>query len=694
MSSSSSSYNDERSSKLRRLDAFKRKLPYASESALVAILNEIENYGIPELHSRKDFYDAKIDKLDDTPYGKMILSLDVQGISGPMQISNINPLALLWKAYNQGGQWKQLVERRLLEIPSTFECPWEIILYADEVTPGNSLAAENRRKCWVIYLSFKQLGALTLQKEGAWMCISIQRSSIVAKISAGISQVYAALLKTMFCDGFDMRTGIRFTDEHNISKRVFFKLGGFLQDGDAHKKLWHVKGDAGTRFCALCINLIARNSRLAASMDDECGLVCDGLEYTNIFLATDSDIKGTQDRLRTNAASMTKSRFATFEQACGFNFEKSGILQDPQLKDIVLLVSHFIHDPMHALLSSGVFNTCMFFMLSSLSCLWHDIYERLHAYVQLWELPGRAKMNLSTLFTAKRAKANHEAHTFKCTASEALSLYSIMYMFLQHIVVPAKVCEHECKAFLSMCELIDMIYAIPLQKVAAAALQRKVEQFFDDCKAAKMHDFIHPKFHWLYHMPSELQRHGMLPSCFTHERKHRMLKRYMNNICNTKCYETSVLKEVCCHELYDLYEFKDLAEEPVMINQHVLTQYTNKKFVNSILGTNLDGMQCARVASLVPVGQCQTKDFVVLDIKSNNMYEAGFVKLHVGIESKVHTIVSLYTPIAFDAKTGLGKWQPCNQDVLVKTSVIKSACLYSFATDGSVKALVPLAHRC
>ncbi len=65
-------------------------------------------------------------------------------------------------------------------------------------------------------------------------------------------------------------------------------------------------------------------------------------------------------------------------------------------------------------------------------------------------------------------------------------------------------------------------------------------------------EFCHPKFHWLVHLARELEHFGILLSCWVHERKHRMVKRYANMILNTLVFEKSVLSEVTCHHIAEL----------------------------------------------------------------------------------------------------------------------------------------------
>ena len=43
--------------------------------------------------------------------------------------------------------------------------PWSLILYADEILPGNQLAYKNKRKMWGIYWTILNLGSAALSDE-------------------------------------------------------------------------------------------------------------------------------------------------------------------------------------------------------------------------------------------------------------------------------------------------------------------------------------------------------------------------------------------------------------------------------------------------------------------------------------------------------------------------------------------------
>ena len=145
----------ERAGKLRRLNAFRRSVPHVSASALSAVLDEVSRSGVPELHSRWDLGRAtQQDLLQDTPYGQVLDAIQVKSKAGEdILFPIVNPHAHIHTAFSSGGGFQKLLKERLIAAPPTPETPWRLILYSDEVVPGNVLSHDNRRKVWVVYYS-------------------------------------------------------------------------------------------------------------------------------------------------------------------------------------------------------------------------------------------------------------------------------------------------------------------------------------------------------------------------------------------------------------------------------------------------------------------------------------------------------------------------------------------------------------
>ena len=92
MSSSSSSTKKKR---LLDLNAFRRKPPHLSASALSAVLEAVADEGLPELTSRKDMAGATAAVVQETtPYGPLLVDFDLEAVEGgTLSILAVNPFA-------------------------------------------------------------------------------------------------------------------------------------------------------------------------------------------------------------------------------------------------------------------------------------------------------------------------------------------------------------------------------------------------------------------------------------------------------------------------------------------------------------------------------------------------------------------------------------------------------------------------
>lgn len=52
----------------------------------------------------------------------------------------------------------------------------EVVLYSDEVSPGNQPKHTNRRKLQVVYWSLQELGSLRLTNESSWFVLTAVRT--------------------------------------------------------------------------------------------------------------------------------------------------------------------------------------------------------------------------------------------------------------------------------------------------------------------------------------------------------------------------------------------------------------------------------------------------------------------------------------------------------------------------------------
>ena len=522
----------ERVAKLRRLEDLRRNNPHISASALSGVILDIEKHGLPELHCKKHVQEAReITLRDHTAYGPLLQTTNVICKDDSTKpLLHVNFLTLLQAMFGQGGGMTNLIKRTLERHPCSADRPWGLIFYNDEVVPGNVLSADTSRKVQCVYVSFKQFGPVALSSEESWFAILACRSSSVSELHAGMSQVTAALLKAILhpesCD--PKVSGFLLKDKDGNTFRIHYRLEAFLQDGAAQKAIWNLKGDAGSKFCIFCQNLVTEKSGMQHEEGTDI-LVAGQWDLTKIQQATDLEIKGTMARLVEQSGKLNKVDFGLWQQAVGWNYNTYAMLHCPELCDDLKPVSQFLHDYMHCFLVCGIFQTIMYLLLAAIESELGPIYPVFEQCLGNWKLPAIRSSNLATLFSKKRQTANKIACTFKSTGSEALSLLPLICYILSQLVFPnaSQNLKEKCNAFYSLTDFIDLIQLVPLGMVTPDSIDSAAKKFIGLCLDVGWRDWMHTKFHWCLHFGAHLRQHQQLPSCFVQERKHKVVKRFL-----------------------------------------------------------------------------------------------------------------------------------------------------------------------
>lgn len=119
-----------------------------TQSALQSLLCKIHQEGMPDLKYKRDMKEAtrlQLSSMD--AYGPLLLEANVATTEGTMEpIWIVNLLSLLVGAYQLNGSWANFFHNAHAKNPSSPQKPWQLLLYSDEVVPGNQLAARQNRK--------------------------------------------------------------------------------------------------------------------------------------------------------------------------------------------------------------------------------------------------------------------------------------------------------------------------------------------------------------------------------------------------------------------------------------------------------------------------------------------------------------------------------------------------------------------
>ena len=547
----------ERATKQRKLNDFREGLPHCSQTALSAILQKVKAQGLPEVMSQKDIKAGSDQLLNNFdwygPLWQQSEGYTTQGKS--VNLAHINALSLVAGLFNAGGCFTHLIERLHSSSPSSARKPWRMILYSDEVHPGNQLSSGSK-KCWAVYMAFLEYGE-DLHQEELWLPLFVCRSSIVEQLASSIGQVFKLLLEAMFTNpARNPLHGLRLKGPDGQHLVLYWTLAMFLQDGSAHKFTYSNKQDSGCRVCMLCKNIFL--SKAIAARDEEGEeaqpTLANFIKVKDSQVASDIEILESWKRMQQRRSEVSKSDFKNWCKVAGLDYSPHALLLSPILNKLGLLlpITQYCHDIMHCLCSKGALSYVIFWTLnavcdSGMTTVWEDLL----AYLQLWVPPHAFKaVKPHSLFTAKNVES-HKSHKYiKCSASEMLSLVAPLRYFLQSCVLSKGYLQAECTCCLAWFDILDFCVSIPLlQKPDPQHLASLVERALQLLVDAGWGDSMRPKMHWPLHWAQELRHFGALPACWSVERKHKAIRRVGGNCCNLKVYDQFVMREVLAEQV-------------------------------------------------------------------------------------------------------------------------------------------------
>ena len=142
-------------------------LPFCSQSALGALLEHASKEELPS-GNRNRVREARDDSVFlQTEYGKIHQIIHVPTNNGHMDLEVQSPQAMLSYMCSANKSFVNRVEDAFVKRQPSVADPWTIIIYTDEILPGNALAHTTNRKCWGWYWSILELGPATLCNEDA-----------------------------------------------------------------------------------------------------------------------------------------------------------------------------------------------------------------------------------------------------------------------------------------------------------------------------------------------------------------------------------------------------------------------------------------------------------------------------------------------------------------------------------------------
>ena len=526
-----------------------RRESYATTRSVAVLLKRAKEEGIPEYISASTQHRyRRAECARDTPYGPLVREIDIPETSVANKIAIQNPFAMLHVCVSESDAFAEIFMGALAEygLPSP-ERPWRLIFYQDEV--GISpLDGVDTRKTVGCYWSFVEFGRRLLCTENAWFVICAIRTSIVKELDGGTSYLCKILLRMLLTGTeFSFRTGILLHIRGRSDPVLLFaELALKCADLDGIFKFCLSLGANANVPCPLCMNIVSIRSKYALAGNALRAFDC--LDKGDVIYHTDETIRETLKKLRCTAR-YSPENLAEMQTDCGYSHHEENILLDEELNIGFASIAHL--DWFHTWLQTGIFNyelaALMLFLAADPSC--KITYEDIGAFVENYET-AKALPKVSHLFHANCV--SKESVHFKCSASEALTLYPILALYFAEVVTA---CEPQRRSFLALCDVLDLLVCTKegWQMVPPDMLDDAIVKHFRLMKSTYGVMFWTLKFHAAaMHIARQYRKHGLLVSLFTHERRHKLLKRFIRDRPNTTSFERGVMEEVTLQHLYDV----------------------------------------------------------------------------------------------------------------------------------------------
>ena len=349
---------------------------------------------------------------------------------------------------------------------------------------------------------------------------------------------------------------------------------------------------------------------------------------------------------------------------------------------------------MHMFFVKGVFNISAYLTFNAIKTDGvTDIYERLMEYVALWKLPQKlgSCTSLAKIFSKKREAACHAAKAFKCQASEGVSVIPIIAYCLQKVIMRAGIAVSACAAFVALADLVDTVSLAYSGSTTAEFLRFKVNTFLDACVAAGWEPYMTPKFHWPIHLPKQLEQWRFLLSCYVHERKHRMVKRYSTSISNTARNEWSVLSEVTCHHLATLRTTKSFDSRVGLLPPMRSAPQKLHRFCMQQTGVDAP-CTTARSARINELHVCHTRDVVLVKTGDGEM-NAAQVWFHAEMQGQAFSLVAVWELLRDEGELCAKVWRTSNDRLtLCLLGDIVAPCTYKLQGRVAITLDLPTAR--
>ncbi len=418
------------------------------------------------------------------------------------------------------------------------------------------------------------------------------------EVPGGVSGVFSKLMPLFFGDdGRDFsRSGCQVKLPNGECLLIFCDIAVAVADEAALHHMYGCKGSGGVKNCCLCINVYNRKygEAIVTSHRAKRLVYHTEEEIDRCKFATTDVILAIIARLASQRAVLSNTAFGQLETDLGWNYDPAGIMCCEKFNRRVCPTKILVYDFCHVLFVNGVFNLHGGKFLAQLKRL-SIRPETIGEYVMIWTYPHHisAAIKPGKAFGTARLKSSMEKGQLKCSASEGLSLLPVLAHYCEALLLrPSPAVRLHAQLFLDLAKVVGQIIRSGRKLMSKAVLHCRVTKYIKDYKATYGEAAVPPKFHMLGHL-SKFDA-PQLPNCFVHERKHKTIKRFANQVFGTSHdWDASVLREVTSLRLERL-----AAADSTMFSESaglVQPRSPSQKMMRSIMSALGDGFDAATI---------------------------------------------------------------------------------------------------
>ncbi|CAE7763757.1 unnamed protein product [Symbiodinium sp. CCMP2592] len=639
---------------------------YISQRGLADVLTDLKESKQPLTATSRQSIKRARDKVitQTTPYGPVWETLRLPRVPDGKESNNGIDVpvlclpAFLHHACAKLTGFSQFFLRRLQECPcrSPNEA-WRAAIYNDEVAPGNQLKGNNSRKIQVWYMAWLEYGQDHLFYEELWMPLLMIRSNLVKLVEGGLSAVTARLVQHSFRGVHNLESGILLSFPGHEDSRMFFgKPTVLLADESALKHMLDTKGASGTVPCTFCANVVSKRTE---GDSDDLLTIC-STDVARFRMRSDEALFKAAEHLVDQSTKLSNAKLAELEQAMGLNTNQFGLLATRCLG-----ASSCMFDWMHIYLVHGVAHAEVNCILERMvavkipSTQLHDFCDGL----QFPKADAWKKKEVMSMFTSKKISPGD----FKAAASTCLCFYPLLRLFFMSTPEIVARMTEEARSYSHLCAVLDYLAQANRgeTRLQAGKLQTLIQTHCEHFVRTYGGGPITPKFHMTMHLPFMLKKFDQLVACFTHERKHKHIKRIGDQLHSSQlAFEASVAHDIWFDHFQD-YADLSLDNGPALVGRDKAAEPILKHELLKVFGIADADVHPSQKCCIKPGTTIARGDVVVMhgDV-------VGELWLNFRLHGEHWCIVSIYEAM------GRNVFAVAENPLFVKVSSVRSACIF------------------